>query len=86
MEAPDLDSEVDVVVDFMDLIDDHRLWARPEDVRPGVVVAMGRYVIAGDDDADSRVARVVVMDAEGNVELEILSGSVASHRDLLTTA
>jgi len=40
----------------------------------------------GDDDAEPRVARIVARDAEGNIELEVLPGSVESHHDLLTPA
>ena len=76
----------DVVVDFMDMTDDRRLWVRPADLRSGVVPAVGSHVVVGDEDADPRVARVVATDPDGNVELEVLPGSVESHRDLLTSA
>lgn len=76
----------EVAVDFMDMTNDRRLWARAADARPGVELAVGRHVIVGDDDADPKVARIVAVDADGNVELEILPGSVESHADLLTPA
>lgn len=47
---------------------------------------MGRQVVAGDEDADSKVARIVDVDADGNVELEVLPGSAESHSDLLAPA
>lgn len=75
-----------IAVDFMDMTDDRHLWARAADARPGVELAVGRHVVVGDDDADPRVARIVGIDADGNVELEVLPGSVESHADLLTPA
>lgn len=78
--------DVEIAVDFMDMTDDRHLWARRADARRGVDVAVGRHVIVGDDDADPRVARIVAVDADGNVELEVLPGSVESHADLLTSA
>ena len=46
-------------------------------------MTVGRHVMVGDDDADPRVAQIVGIDAEGNVELVVLAGSVESHQDLL---
>jgi hypothetical protein len=80
---PDL---YDIVVDFMDMTNDRRLWARPLDARPGFIAATGRYAVVGDDDAEPRVARIVSVDDDGNLELEVLTGAVESHRDLLTSA
>jgi hypothetical protein len=37
----------------------------------------------GDEDAEPKVARIVAVDADGNLELHVLRGSVESHRDLL---
>jgi len=76
----------DIAVDFMDMTDDRRLWTRSVDARTGVDTRVDRYVIVGDDDADPRVARIIARDAEGNIELEVLPGSVESHHDLLTPA
>jgi hypothetical protein len=47
---------------------------------------VGRHAIVGDDDADPKVARIVAIDADGNLELEVLPGSVESHHDLLPQA
>ena len=47
---------------------------------------MGRQVVVGVEDADPKVARIVAVDADGNVELEVLPGSVESHSDLLGPA
>jgi hypothetical protein len=73
----------DIAVDFMDMTDDRHLWVRPVDVRGGVEVTIGRHLVAGDDGADPQVARIVALDADGNIELEVLPGSVESHSDLL---
>jgi hypothetical protein len=40
-------------------------------------------VIVGREDADPAVARILSVNAEGHIELEVLPGSVDSHRDLL---
>jgi hypothetical protein len=64
----------DVGVDFMDMTNDRHVWVRSADARPGVEIALGRYVVVGDEDADPKVARIVAVDADGNVELEILRG------------
>lgn len=76
----------DVAVDFMDMTDDWRLWTRSSDARPGVDPTVGTHVIVGDDDADPRVARIVSVDANGNIELEVLPGGVETHRHLLAPA
>lgn len=67
----------------MDMTDDRRLWTRAGDARSGFVPMAGRHVIVGDDEADSRVARIVAVDVDGNIELEVLRGSVGSHQHLL---
>lgn len=76
----------DLAVDFMDMTDDRRLWTRLEDARPGFVPIAGRHVVVGCDDADPAVARIISTHADGHIELEVLPGSVDSHRDLLTRA
>lgn len=78
--------DYEVAVDFMDMTKDRRLWARSVDVRPDVKLTVGRHVIVGDEDADPKVARIVAVDDAGNVELEVLRGSVDSHADLLAPA
>jgi hypothetical protein len=76
----------DITVDFMDMTDDHRLWARAVDIRTAFEPAVGRHAVVGDEDADPRVAKIVAIDADGNLELEVLPGAVDSHRDLLARA
>ena len=78
--------EYEIAVDFMDMTNDRRLWARPDDAGPGVDCSIGRHVVVGDEDADPRVARIVAVDADGNLELEVLPGTVESHVDLLAPA
>lgn len=75
----------DVDVDFMDMTDDHRLWVRAADVRPGLRLTIGARVVVGDEDALPRAARVIAIDADGNVELEVLPGSPVSDRASPTT-
>ncbi len=70
----------------MDMTNNRRLWIRSADARPGVEPSAGCRVIVGDDDADSKVARIVAVNSDGDIELEILRGSVESHADLLTPA
>ncbi len=81
-----MDDAYDIAVDFMDMTNDHRLWVRPVDLRPGLQVSVGGHVVVSDDDADPKVARIVAVDAEGNIELEVLPGSVESHADLIAPA
>lgn len=78
-----VDDAYDVAVDFMDATNDLHFWVRPVDVRSGLEVSVGLHVVVGDVDAGPRVARVVAIDADGNLELQILRGSVDSHRVLL---
>ncbi len=78
--------DFEIAVDFMDMTNDRRLWTRAADTRPGVALEVGRHVVVGDEDADSKVARIVAIDGAGNVELEVFPGSVASHSDLLAPA
>lgn len=77
------DHDLDLDVDFMDMTNDQHLWTRLEDARPGFVPVAGRHAIVGDDDAVPAVARILSVNAEGHIELEVLPGSVDSHRDLL---
>ena len=73
----------EVAVDFMDMTNDRHLWARAADARPGIELSVGRHVVVGDEDADSKVARIVAIDADGNIELEVLPGSFESNSDLV---
>ena len=76
----------DIDVDFMDMTDEHRLWARAADVRAGFEAAVGRHAVVADEDADPRVAKIVAIDSDGNLELQVLPGAVEAHRDLLARA
>jgi hypothetical protein len=75
--------DYEIAVDFMHMRNDRHLWARAADARPGLELSVGRHVVVGDEDADSKVARIVAIDADRNVELKVLPGSVESHSDLL---
>ncbi len=76
----------DIAVDFMDMTNDRRLWVQAVDVRSGFAVEVGLYAVVGDEGADPSVARIVAIDADGNIELEVLPGTVDSHLDLLARA
>ena len=76
----------DIAIDFMDMTDEGRLWARAVDVRLGFVPAIGHYAIVGDEDADPRAARIVSVSDEGLIHLEVLPGPVDAHRDVLARA
>ena len=78
--------DYEIAVDFMDMTNDRHLWARASDARPDLELFVGRHVVVGDEDADLKVARVIAVDADGNVELEVLPGSVESYSDLLAPA
>lgn len=77
--------DYDLAVDYMDMTDDMRIVTRVADARPGFVPTVGRYAVVGDEGAEPSVARVIAVDG-GTVELEVLPGSVESHRHLLTPA
>lgn len=76
----------DIAVDFMDMTNDRRVWVRAEDARAGFVLAVGRYAVVGDDDADPKVARIVEISDDGDLLLEVLPGPVEVHRDVLAQA
>jgi hypothetical protein len=76
----------DISIDFMDMRDDGRVWARLADAREGFVPIAGRHVVVGCRDADPAVAKILRVDHEGHIELQVLPGDVESHRDLLTPA
>jgi hypothetical protein len=62
---------------------DRRLWVWPADLRRGFEHVVGRHAVVGDDNADPKVAKIVAIDSDGNVEFEVLPGTVESHLDLL---
>lgn len=49
--------EYEIAVDFMDMGNDRHLWARAADARRGLALSVGRHVVVGDEDADSRRSR-----------------------------
>jgi hypothetical protein len=78
----------DIAVDFIDMTDDRYLWVRATDARPGFEAVVGGHAVIGDEDADPRVARIVAIDDDGNLELEleVLPGAVETYLDLLARA
>lgn len=75
--------DFDLWVDFMGLTADRRLWTRVADARPGFMPTVGRYAVVRVEDAYPAVARILSVNAEGHIELEVLPGSADSHRHLL---
>jgi hypothetical protein len=65
------------------MTDARRLWTRRSDARSGFEAVVGGDAIVGDDDADPRVARIIDIDPDGNIELEVLDGTVEAHLDLV---
>ena len=52
---------------------------------PGVVLTPGQCVVVGNEDADPAVAEVVSIDDRGVVLVRVLPGSVADHRERLSS-
>lgn len=76
----------DLAVDFMDMTDDRHLITRVVDARPGYEPVVGAHAVVGDEGADPRVARILSIDQDGIIELEVLAGSVDSHGDRVAPA
>jgi hypothetical protein len=79
-------SSYDIAVDFMDMRNDGPLWTRMSDVRRGFVPIAGHYAVVGCEDTDLALARIISVDIEGGIQLQVLDGSVEEHRHLLTAA
>ena len=84
--GPATPSDYDTSVDFMDMTNDGRVWVRADDVRKQREVWVGAHFVVGDEDADPKVARVLAVDADGNIELLVLPGTVESYSALLAPA
>lgn len=76
----------DLAVDFMDMTNDRRLLSRRVDARPGYEPVVGAHAVVGDEGAEPRVARILAIDANGIIELEVLPGPIESYRNVLTPA
>lgn len=73
----------DIWVDFQRMQDEGRLLARARNARPGFTVIAGTYVLVGCEDADTAVALVLAVSADGSVELQVLPGPARDHLSLL---
>lgn len=78
--------DYDLAVDFMDMTDDRWLLTRVEDAAAGVELTPGRFVTVGSEDADTAVAQIIAVDADGNIDLQVLPGGVEAHQDRLHPA
>jgi len=76
----------DLSVDFMDMTNDRHLLSRVVDARPGYEPVVGAYAVVSDEGAEPKVARILSIDEDGIIDLEVLPGSVEAHRDLLAPA
>ena len=76
----------DLAVDFMDMTDDRRLLSRRVDARLGYEPVVGAHAVVGDEGAEPRVARILAIDVNGIIELEVLPGPIELYRDVLTPA
>jgi len=79
------DDDYDIWVDFMSMMDDRRIWTRLADARGGFVPIAGQYVVVGCEDAFPAVARIITVDIEQGIQLEVLDGNVDEHRHLLAS-
>ncbi len=79
------DGDYDIWVDFMSMMDDRRVWTRMKDVRAGFVPIAGQYAVVGCEDAFPAVARIITVDIEQGIQLEVLEGNVDDNRHLLTS-
>ncbi len=77
-------TDYDLWVDFMRMQDDGRLRTRLRHGRVGFVPLAGSYVIVGSEDADPAVAKILSVDADGAIKVQVLPGRVDEHRDRLT--
>jgi hypothetical protein len=77
-------SAVDIAVDFMDMTNDGRLWARVADVRPDFVPVAGRYAVVGDEGAEPAVAQILSVDIGRGINLKVLDGPAEQHLHLRT--
>jgi hypothetical protein len=78
-------NDYDLWVDFMRMEDDGRLRTRLRHARAGFVPITGSYAIVGCEDADPAIARILSVDADGAIEVQVVPGKVEEHRDLLTS-
>ena len=73
----------DLWIDYHRLDDDGLTHASVKDAEPGVELAVGRYVVVGNEEADPAVAEVVEIDDRGVVLVRVLPGPAEDHFDLV---
>ena len=71
----------DIAIDFMDMTDERRLWPPKETSGPASSPssAVMSSLATTTTTPTPRVARIVSVDSDGNVELEVLPGAVDAH-------
>ena len=83
-----MSEDYEMAVDFMDMTNDRRLWARAADARARSRADGGPpHLVVCDEDADSKVARIVAFDAQTGTSSWRSSRAASSPtRDLLAPA
>ena len=61
-------SDHDITIDYMDMLDDGRVWALLSDAPDGFVPIVGTYVVVGCEDARPSVAQILSVNIEGHIE------------------
>ncbi len=73
----------DLQVDFHRIDENGLTLAHTDDLRPGVHLRQGDYVVVGDEDAEPAVAVVTELDDDGFMRLRVLPGPASQYPDLL---
>lgn len=73
----------DLWVDYHRTDGDRLTHAVAEDVKPGVDLIVGSYLVVGNEEADPAVAQVVSVDARGIVLVRVLPGPAEEHLHLV---
>jgi len=74
----------DMWIDFHRIDENGLTLGSRKDARHGFTIRKGEYIVVGEDDSGDALAKVVDYEPRtGLVRLKVLSGSAASHPDLL---
>jgi hypothetical protein len=73
----------DLWVDYHRTDGDRLTHATVEDLKPGVDLIVGSYLVVGNEEADPAVAKVVSVDARGIVLVRVLPGPAEEHLHLV---
>ena len=73
----------DLWIDYHRTDGDGLTHAVAEDLKPGIDLIVGSYLVVGNEDADPAVAQVVSVDARGIVLVRVLPGPAEDHLQLV---